>query len=313
MELKNKDLWGKLKKTASEVSEKVVELKEDIEQKQIDRKQNLAEKKKQNNLGKYLPIFEDDLCQDDFKKMRLIRFVNFDQRMETDECKGSIGFHIKTKERIIPTFYSKYASLFDFTYYPQFSESIFIADPYVDGKYIEIGEYYNYMKQVRINELTTIAQSLGAKHIFIGYSTTFNSSKSQTVNADTSGEMVKKVKLGGGHFEKETAVHSENSQTVWADTYFQTSILKNNPEMPSPVYFKNESDITSLIQMALDKKSKLTKRTYFLQASSSSGLSLIEGGSISATIKGITGDIGGQFQTQVETEYHSVLEYTIEF
>ena len=125
--------------------------------KQAERKITAAEKKRQEDLIKLAPIFKEDISNNELLTERVIRVVNYDPWLENDICKGSIGFYAKTDDRKMPTIYSKFVPDLGLSFYPQLNESVFIADPCIAGKYIEIDEYFNYMKQVRVNELTLLA------------------------------------------------------------------------------------------------------------------------------------------------------------
>lgn len=153
--------------TADELKNTAIKLKNEAITKQSARKLSIAERKRIEDLKKYSPIFKDDFANGELLSERFIRIVNYDPRLENDVCKGSIGFYEKSNDRKLPTIYTKFITLFNLTFYPQMSESVFIVDPCIPGKYIEIDEYYNYMKQVRVNELTVVAQALGAKSVTI--------------------------------------------------------------------------------------------------------------------------------------------------
>lgn len=294
--------------TAEEVKNIAIKIKDNATAKQTERKENIAEKKKLKDIKKYSPIFKEDFINGDILTERFIRIVNYDSRLENETCKDSIGFYEKTDDRILPTLYIRNVHSLGLTFYPQLSESVFVADPCIPGKYIEIDEYYNYMKQVRVNELTVVAQALGAKSVTIELR---NSSKSLfksfgnlniNANAMTDGDAV---------------VDSKNNKSrhidIWAYTTFKTSIFDGSPKIPELLYFRNESDISSLIQMVLVNKSKIAERKYSMKASSSSGVSITEAASISATLKKIKCSAGAGFAKSAENESKAFLDYTIMF
>ena len=247
-----------LKSAAKKISDKTAGIAEDVNN-------YIAQKK----LEKYLPIFEGDIDRDSFRHERVIRVVNYDSRLDKELCKGSIGFYDKTADRKIPTFYTKYAENFDLTFFPHICESVFIADPCIEGRYIEIDEYFSYMKQVRVNELTLIAQSLGAKHIDIKLRTVSKKSSLSHFGLSASGPEELPVE---GSASRTQSSSSKETVDIWASTDFQAGFWNSGPVMPVVVYFKNESDIQSLIKMVLENKNKLKKRTYSMKASSSSGI-----------------------------------------
>jgi hypothetical protein len=312
-------IFSSVKTVAGKVSEKAafatdgikntaVQLKDNAIAKQAEHKILAAEKKRQNDLINLAPIFKEDISNNELLTERVIRIVNYDARLENDVCKGSIGFYEKTDDRKMPTLYSKFVPELGLSFYPQLSESVFIADPCIAGKYIEIDEYFNYMKQVRVNELTLVAQSLGAKSVTIRLKNTTNSKSLFSKAAQ--------VKVGpvlDVNCEQKGNDSSKNSIEIWSQATFKTTIWNGGPTMPTLLYFRNESDISSLIQMVLVNRSKVAERTYSMKASSSSGISLNEAVSITGTLKKIKCSAGANFAKSAENENTAFLEYTIKF
>lgn len=319
---KKSSFLNSVKSVASKVAEKTastaegmkstaVQLKDDALAKQAENKVLAAERKKQNDFDRLCPIFDSDLTPDSFQFERIIRVANYDARLENEVCEGSVGFYEKTATRRIPTIYSRFIGKLGFVFYPHLSESVFIADPCISGKYIEIDEYFNYMKQVRVNELTLIAQSLGAKHVDIRLKTAQKSSSNSNMGLSLSAG-IKPWSVGAKGDRSQTSSSTE-AVAIWASTDFDTAGWNGVPAAPPVLYFRNESDIQSLIQMATGSMSKITKRTYSLQASSSSGMSLSEAADINASIKCVKCKAGATFESHASSENDALLEYTIEF
>lgn len=294
--------------TAEEVKQTATKIKDNAISKQAERKLSIAEKKKLDDIKKYFPIFKKDIANGELLSERFIRIVNYDSRLENEVCKDSIGFYEKTKDRKLLTIYTKYACLMGLTFYPQMSESVFIADPCIPGKYIEIDEYYNYMKQVRVNELTVVAQALGAKSVNIELRNSTTSSLYSSADA--------KAKIGtlvDGSATRDTQNEEAKSIDIWASTTFKKSGFDGVPSTPELLYFRNESDISALIHMVLANKSKVSERKYSMKASSSSGVSLAEAASVSGILKKIKCNAGAIFEKSAENESNAFLDYTIVF
>ncbi|MGI6275950.1 MAG: hypothetical protein ACOYJ5_10380 [Acutalibacteraceae bacterium] len=164
------------------------------------------------------------------------------------------------------------------------------------------------MKQVRVNELTLVAQSLNAKSITIKLK---NTTKSKSLFSKTVHAKVGPI-LDADYEWKENDT-SKSSIEIWAQTTFKTAIWNGRPTMPTLLYFRNESDISSLIQMILVNRSKVTERTYSMKAISSSRISFNEAVSITATLKKIKCGAGVNFAKLAENENTAFLEYTIKF
>ena len=293
---------------AEEVKSTAIQLKDDALAKQAERKITVAEKKRQDDLIKLAPIFKEDISNNELLTERVIRIVNYDPRLENDVCKDSVGFYEKTDDRKMPTIYSKFVPDLGLSFYPQLSESIFISDPCIAGKYIEIDEYFNYMKQVRVNELTLVAQSLGAKSVTIELKSTSNSK-----SLFSKSTQAKMGPVFDGDYKQQGNNTNSNSIEIWAQTTFKTALWNGGPTTPTLLYFRNESDISSLIQMVLVNRSKVTERKYSMKASSSSGISLNEAMSIAGTMKKIKCGAGANFVKSAENESKAFLDYTIVF
>ena len=164
------------------------------------------------------------------------------------------------------------------------------------------------MKQVRVNELTVVAQALGAKSVSIELRNSTKSLFHSSVDAEA-----KAGTIADGSATKETKKKQSKSIEIWASTTFKTSVFDGSPTAPELLYFRNESDISALIQMVLVNKSKVTERKYSMKASSSSGVSLTEAASISGTLKKIKCNAGASFAKSADNESKAFLDYTIVF
>ena len=283
--------------------------KDEFIAKREEKKAADLEKIRQEKRMTITPLFSDEV-----KDKRWIRIVDHDVRLDEEwysDYEGNVGFSELTQGGKVPTLYTRFVDRFGFVFLPYLSESVFIKDPCVPDKYIEIDEYFNYMKQVRVNELTLIAQSLGAKHVEIRLCTDNTESLSSHMdgNASVGFGAVISAKLNA---VKNEASKSSSSFELWASTDFDTNSQVTEPVLPEVIYFRNESDIDTLIQMAMSKN-KLTKRTYKMKVSSSSGMSVSEAASISAAVKGVGLKGGATFDRSAKAQRNATLEYTIEF
>ena len=301
------DVLSSVKNAADGVKSTAIKIKDNAAARQAEIKENIADKKRTEDMKKYSPIFAEDVANGELLSERVIRIVNYDARLENDTCKDSIGFYEKSEDRKMPTFYSKYISMLGLTLRPQQSDSVYISDPCVPGTYIEIDEYYNHMKEVRVNELTVLAQALGAKSVTIKLQ---NATRSLFHKGNSANVAVSSFSAEG---EKKESKKESRSIEIWSTTTFKTSIFDGSPVLPELMYFRNESDISALIQMVTVNKSKLTTRTYSMKASTSSGVSLNEAASISGMLKKIKCKAGANFEKTAEKENSALLKYTIEF
>ena len=301
------DKSGKFNSLLAKTKDNVIRLKDNASQKITKIVDENRKNKEEKDFKKLHPLFENEISASSLQKERIIRVVNYDSRLENKVCKGSIGFFEMTKSRKVPTIYSQFIDRFNFNFYPKLSDSVFISDPCVEGKFIEVDEYYNYMKQVRVNELTVIAQALGAKHVEIALSVSSDTSSASSIKANLSA----RSKILDSNNKIENRI-SENTQ-IWSSTDFDTSNFDGVVVMPDILYFKNESNISALIQMVVVNKTKLSRRTYRMKSTSSSGLSFSDSTSISLALKSIKFGGGFEFEKSSIKDSNSFLEYTIEF
>ena len=280
-----------------------------------NRKIEQESKKKEDDLRKLMPIFKKDLSDDFLSTERVIRFVNYDSRLDNELYKDSIGFYTISKDRRLLNIYSRYKNLFPIEFYPSFSEGVFVVDPIFPNKYIEINAYYDYMKEMRVNELTSIAQCLGAKSVSIKL-VEKKERKEHTFFGLKVGAKVAYAKGApavGTNDSSEKREENYKTLEVWTETRFNKDEENHIPTTPSIMYFKNESDIKTLIDMVLSNKSKLISRTYTMKASTSLGFTLNEAMSVDACIKMINANVGCSYLKDIKEMSESFLQYTINF
>ena len=288
-------LTDSLLNTAKKISDKTSGIKGSIDNYFVQKK-----------FEKYIPISESDLFRDELCREKVIRVADSDPVAEK-MCADSAGFYEKIQDKKLITVFTKNIEKLGLSFYPQLSEAVFIADPCKEGCYIELGEYFNYMKQVRVNELTLIAQSLNAKHIDIR----LRAASKKTTRVSFGFGFDSSSSSARSDTEKTTS--SESSVEIWASTDFAVDSLDDEIVAPQLLYFKNDADIQSLIKMRMNDKNKITKRTYSLKASSSSGMRLDEAMKISAIVNGSKLKSVAAFEKSAKDENEALLEYTIEF
>ena len=295
--------------------DKLSSIKDKIVVSNEKRKVEQESKKKEDDFKKLMPIFKEDLSDDFLSTERVIRFVNYDSRLNNESYKDSIGFYTISKDRRLLSLYSRYRSLFPIEFYPSFSEGVFVVDPIFPNKYIEINAYYDYMKEMRVNELTSIAQCLGAKSVSIKL-VEKKERKEHTFFGLKAGAKVAGIKgapAGGTNDSYEKQEENYKTLEVWTEARFNKDESNHIPTTPNVMYFKNESDIKTLIDMVLSNKSKLISRTYTMKASTSLGFTLNEAMSVDACIKMINANVGGSYLKEIKEMSESFLQYTINF
>lgn len=285
------------KKAAITVADNVKEGSEQLGEK-------LGQLKYENDKRKFCPIYKEDVLDSSFVLPSLIRIVEYDKRKENKACEGAIGF-LTGKEVKILNIYREYIDLLNINFYPLVEETIYHVDPCFDKNYIKLDEYFAYLKKVRVDELIEIAQNLGAKHVEIVLKVTRKSMSNhkRTVNA-------KSLVVNG-----EVTELKSNREVINIDVAAKIDFLGNEmPVKPKVRYFKNESDINSLIKMCLNSnENKLLSKTYSFQYGNSSGIDINYAQKIDESLKDANIKINRSILNESLSENNTILEYSISF
>lgn len=254
------------------------------------------------------PFYEENLHSPDFAMPKIIRFVDADERRTNKACEGAIGFETKTNDKKALNIYIENADMLHLNFYPLLDSSVYYADPCNKNLYIRLDEYFMYLKKVRTDELLTIAESLGAKHVKISLKENISASeKSQCDKTQTVRENAKT------DIESEDTANISKAEVI-AEADFPRRHIFTKITKPELNYFKNEDDIKSLLNMRLNKeKKKLLSRTYSFRYINSSGIRFSEISKIEALLKEMKCDFCDSFINEAKKENSLILEYSIEF
>lgn len=133
-------------------------------------KEATDEKKRQFELKVLQPIFIESLSDVDFIMSKFIRITERDKKhAKSGVCKESIGFVSDQEGLRIVNIFRDSLKVFGLSFYPDCNNDFYYVDPCDRELYIALDEYFNYLKQVRVNELQMVAQDLGAKHFKVTY------------------------------------------------------------------------------------------------------------------------------------------------
>ena len=288
------------KTTAVSVAGNMKESKEKLEERMEQRKYD-------NDKKRLCPVYEEDLLSEDFTLPFLIHIVAYDKRMKNKACEGAIGF-LTGKDVKMLNVYREFTNLLGVTFYPILEETVYYVDPCHRNLYVRLDQYFAYLKKVRVDELTMVAQNLGAKHVEIILKS--NQKSLQSKGGSGGFSIMQKAGEGEASFSK-TKTEQINIE-VAAKVDFGGNERPSKPEL---VYFKNESDINALIQMRLNpaNENKILSKTYSLQYGDSTGIKINEAQKIDVTIKSANCGLGRSFTKEVLSENNTTLEYQIVF
>lgn len=254
------------------------------------------------------PIFQSDFDSEEYEIPRMIRIVDYDKKhMDSKACEGSLGFETATKHMKVLTLYSDAALSQDtMNFYPSVSETIYYADPCRDNCYISLDEYFDHLKKVRVDELETIAQDLGAKHVKITFKEIKKTFVSQKKKSNTD------IDAGALDITSERSAEDYSSMEVAADVSFSGN---DKAICPQPIYFKNESDIQALIRARMnpDANNPIKSKTYKIKYDKTSGISEKVAANIDEALALLKCNGTASVSSEAQKEKRTVLEYHIEF
>ena len=255
------------------------------------------------------PVFAEELCGSEGRPAqnpKIVCIVGRDKRRsESEACNGSVGYRAAVKGMDVLHLYGDCAQQLGLVFYPELSETVYYADPCQSDVYINLDEYFDFLKKARVNELELIAQELGAKRVQITFK-----ERRKTIVAKKAKTQVSAAKSeASGTYDQSGSEFS--SVEIAADIKFSGH---NIPVVPKLVYFKNESDIEKLIQMRTgNSENKIESKTYKFQCSRSSGITEKEAAQIDAVLGQMKCSGTASVSSEAQRESRTELEYRIEF
>lgn len=141
---------------------KAKELGDTASEKAHDVAVKMDEMKRQWDLKRLKPIFSEDL--NGMQYSRLVRIVERDKKFDIEVCRGSIGYWATCKGERWVNIFKDSVNKFGLNFYPYEEVNFYYVDPTDKDNYIVLDEYFDRLKQARVNELQKIAQDLGAKN-----------------------------------------------------------------------------------------------------------------------------------------------------
>ena len=266
------------------------------------------EAKSKRNLEKYQPIFPDEVAEGSIKYPSMINIVDFDKRMGIEECKGAVGFKENiNKVDLVGIYKNDFLKYEGIEFYPDASASVYYVHPFQDNKYIEVFEYFKYLKEVKVAELEDIAQKLGAKHLSV-----------KILEESLSNEKVKtKGGVGIGVKKDKAGVDVEQGSSEKKHEYVgiaaENTYPGKDPVEPNLVFWANNESIKSLVKQRLDKDNPITSKKFTLDYNTSSGIKEKDAAKIDGVLIVLKFKAAGSIEKEAQKESKRRFEYTIDF
>lgn len=267
-----------------------------------DVKENIDEKR-------YNPVSKDIFLAEDFQVPKLIWLMDSDPYPNVEVCRDAVGYMPRIGKMRILKLIKGEASDQKLSFYPNLNESIYYRNPYEKDLYVNLDEYFDYIKKKRVNELVDIASKLGAKYVKI----VFKEEKKAFVSVAANKKTKEKVKGAAGEEEAaEIKASAKNLQELEVASEMEFA-GHNNPEMPELIYYKNDPDIESLIQLRMDEKNQVKSKSYTLKYNRKQDINLDAAIKIDLVLSKLSMAASASVKSEVEKENRMYMEYQIKF
>ena len=293
---KIKGVFSNAFKKTADVSKKLVD---GIQKSAKDFAEQSKEKKHEQRIKKYNPLFKERFESKDFKIPNIIHIVDDAERRDIDVCDGAIGWIEKFNDVEVLVLYDEFMNDSGIQFIPYAKcDMIYCVDNFDRSKFISVDAIFERSTNEKIAELEQIAYSLGAKSCAVEI-VEFDMQK-QTANASG--------KIKGAKMEMETGNASSSRQSGKNITYFE-----GNDEVSRPMlkWFAIDDSINNLIEMRCSGKNSVKSKSLEINGSSSATMSQ----KIASTIDGILNIKAGEMSMERKAikEHGSKLIFEIEF
>ena len=282
--------------------EKLVEVAPDV----ID---YLKDENAKYQLKKYNPVFMHDYIKDDFYLPRMIMLVDGSERKDIEVCKGAIGW--KSNPNGLEVFHlncdsANYVNL-KFSPAPM-CDSVYYVDPHDPAEYICVDNLFEKMQQQKLAELADVAYYLGARSYRIEI---VEETREEEIK-DFSAEAKAKAKIVES---EQNAKHSEQRKKTGRILVSSEAeyLEKREPQEPPLLWFKNDPNITGLVNHICVGGGKIKSKDIYFEGSKYALMNSATAAKIDATVKRLGAGNETDFKTKTEKEYSSKIIFHLEF
>lgn len=284
---------------------KAKELGDTASEKAHDVAVKMDEMKRQWDLKRLKPIFSEDL--NGMQYSRLVRIVERDKKFDIEVCRGSIGYWATCKGERWVNIFKDSVNKFGLNFYPYEEVNFYYVDPTDKDNYIVLDEYFDRLKQARVNELQKIAQDLGAKKFRV----TYMREKSSLIKKKWNGKADGKAKDGDGTVSVDVDKLSKQYDKVEIEA--ENSFPGHEPAEPHVRYLKYDQNVQNLIDMRMDTKGPINHQTLSIKLSSTSGLKENDAAKLDMILKSLKMAGNTTVLSEVQNEEKSILHYEVDF
>lgn len=305
---KSREIAAKAAETARSVADTAKEKAADGAEALVER---AGETKDRMDKARFSPVY--DLEEIDNNKPRVIHIADNPRMRNSPICKGAIGFKEKIKGMQMIGLLPENISLQGIKFYPNTNGILYYRDPCNDHIYIDLDDYFDYLNEVRVNEIKNVAHDLGAKHIKVVYKEEKKSLFSVKAKAQAAAKNKGILKPNA---EGEAEADHNKKQNVYSNIEVLAEVDydgSDEPTMPTLIYLKNNPMINSLIKRRMDGDRSIKKETYTIKCKTLQGLQQEDIAKLDGVLKQLK--IGGNasVSSESEAENRAILELIIDF
>lgn len=255
------------------------------------------------------PVFPDEYKADDYDLPNMIVIVDGDQRKGIDVCNGAIGWLEKAEGMEILRLYEEAVEFSGLCFFPCVkTNAAYYIDPFDKKRFIDLDSYNEVIQKEKITELKNIAYSLGANECYLEAfeenRSRVHAERSAAVDVKSAGERV------SGSFDQDCQSESLRKKMLVFKQQFEGS---ENPRRPELTWFKNDSEILSLIESRCSQENRIKEYSVQLSSASSSAMSVTNAAKIDSALKGMRIEMAASFKDEINQESQKSLVYHIKF
>lgn len=316
----NNDLKNRIKSSAAKLEEDAKKVLEVMQEKANEAGKKISQIKYDIDERIINPVTITDMCEEGFEMPNLVRIFEDDKKMKNEVCKNAVGFIDKIKEikilnlrlKDLPKINEHKLIGGKLIFEPYITESLYYNDPYQTNRFIDLDNYFDFIKTGTLNELERIAFDLQAKHILID---SYEEKKSFiSVKGKKHIGAQDKVEEIPVKASQESSANVEFSLAKTIEIHKELDMSGgNNPKEPNLLFFKGNSDIKNLIEMRMSPDTKIYHKTYMLKYSSIIGINTNIASKIDAAIAFYKLNSNTSISGEIEDENRLYLKYDIDF
>lgn len=271
-------------------------------------------------LKRYNPLFPEKYQSEGFNIPNIIVIVDDAVRRDVDVCEGAIGWLDKDGGDEVLYLYDEAVEFSKIKFIPApVCNTVYYVDNFDRSRFIQADTIIDRTRKEKMDELTHIAECIGAKRCLVYISDSSATSEAKQMSADMAGTLYEQTVTG-----KQKKVANANAaidygktkKSVWEQ--YANNVIEFRglriPKRPKLKWFASDDGINNLVESCCTGKRRVKKMSLEISGSSSSAMTQSVAGTIDGVYrKSLKGSIGVSMKKQVTDESKNKLFFHIEF